>query len=111
APNWRTVLADAVDALALESADRVVLDLPEPGPLVPAAATALRPAGILTVYVPTTIQVKEVGDALRAEPRFAQARTFETLHRGWHVAENSVRPDHRMVAHTAFLTTAMRVAD
>ena len=111
APNWRVVLADAADALALERADRVVLDLPEPGPLVGAAATALRPAGILTIYVPTTIQVKEIGDALRAEPRFARARTFETLHRGWHVAEGSVRPDHRMVAHTAFLTTAMRVAD
>lgn len=111
APNWRPVLADAADALAGERADRVVLDLPEPGPLVRAAADALRPAGVLTIYVPTTIQVKEIGDALRAEPRFAGAKTFETLHRGWHVAEGSVRPDHRMVAHTAFLTTAMRVAD
>jgi tRNA (adenine57-N1/adenine58-N1)-methyltransferase len=28
------------------------------------------------------------------------------LQRGWHVEGQSVRPDHRMVAHTGFLTTA-----
>jgi tRNA (adenine57-N1/adenine58-N1)-methyltransferase catalytic subunit len=111
APNWRIVVADAADALALEAADRVVLDLPEPGPLIPAAATALRPAGILTCYVPTTIQLKEIGDALREEARFAPPQTFETLQRFWHVAANSVRPDHRMVAHTGFVTTALRIAD
>jgi tRNA (adenine57-N1/adenine58-N1)-methyltransferase len=111
APNWRLVVADAADALALEEADRVILDLPEPGPLIPAAATALRPAGILTCYVPTALQLKEIGDALRAERRFAGPETFETLQRFWHVAANSVRPDHRMVAHTGFVTTALRIAD
>jgi len=111
APNWRTVIADAADALPLERADRVVLDVPEPAPLVPAAATALRAAGLLVVYVPTTIQLQAVGDALRAEPRFADARTFEVLQRFWHVAANSLRPDHRMVAHTGFVTTALRIAD
>jgi len=110
APNWRTVLAEAADALPDERADRVVLDLPEPGPVIPAAARALRAAGILLCYVPTAIQLKEIGDALRAEPAFAYARTFETLQRYWHVAANSVRPDHRMVAHTGFITTAMRLA-
>ena len=30
--------------------------------------------------------------------------------RGWHV-EVTVRPDHRMVAHTAFLVVARRLAD
>lgn len=111
APNWRVVHAEAADALADERADRVILDLPEPGPLLAAAATALRPAGILVCWVPTTIQVKDVGDALRAEPRFAAAQTFETLQRFWHVAANSVRPDHRMVAHTGFVMVAMRISD
>ena len=111
APNWRVVLAEAADALPLERADRVILDLPEPGPLLPAAATALRPAGILVCYLPTTNQLKDLGDALRAEPRFADVQTFETIQRFWHVAGNSVRPDHRMVAHTGFLTIALRLAD
>jgi tRNA (adenine57-N1/adenine58-N1)-methyltransferase len=111
APNWTTVLGEAESELGALRADRVILDLPEPGPVIPAAAEALRPAGILVCYVPTAIQLKEIGDALRAEPRFAYARTFETLQRYWHVAANSVRPDHRMVAHTGFITTAMRLAE
>ena len=37
---------------------------------------------------------------------FGMAETFEILRRTWHVEERSVRPDHRMVAHTGFLTTA-----
>jgi tRNA (adenine57-N1/adenine58-N1)-methyltransferase len=111
APNWRTVLADAADALPLERADRVVLDVPEPEPLVAAAAQALRPAGILVGYVPTTLQLHALGEALRAEPRFAAVETFEIMQRFWHVAANSVRPEHRMVAHTGFVTTALRIAD
>ena len=39
---------------------------------------------------------------------FRQVETFETLQRTWHVTERSVRPDHRMVAHTGFLTIARR---
>ena len=33
-------------------------------------------------------------------------RSLEVLHRGWYVEGQAVRPDHRMVAHTGFLTTA-----
>jgi tRNA (adenine57-N1/adenine58-N1)-methyltransferase len=34
------------------------------------------------------------------------AETLEVLHRTWHIEARSVRPDHRMVGHTGFLTTA-----
>ncbi len=34
------------------------------------------------------------------------ASTLEVLHRTWHIEDRSVRPDHRMVGHTGFLTTA-----
>jgi tRNA (adenine57-N1/adenine58-N1)-methyltransferase len=39
------------------------------------------------------------------------AETLEVLHRTWHVEGPSVRPDHRMVAHTGFLTHARLLAD
>ena len=39
-------------------------------------------------------------------PGFLHIETFEVLKRGWHVTERSVRPDHRMVGHTGFLTLA-----
>ena len=32
--------------------------------------------------------------------------TVEIMLRTWHVEGNAVRPDHRMVAHTGFLTSA-----
>jgi tRNA (adenine57-N1/adenine58-N1)-methyltransferase len=39
---------------------------------------------------------------------FQHIETFETLHRGWHVTQRSVRPDHRMVGHTGFISIARR---
>jgi tRNA (adenine57-N1/adenine58-N1)-methyltransferase len=41
---------------------------------------------------------------------FQHIETFETLRRGWHVTERSVRPDHRMVGHTGFISIARREA-
>jgi tRNA (adenine57-N1/adenine58-N1)-methyltransferase catalytic subunit len=35
--------------------------------------------------------------------------TFETLLRPWNIEGQSVRPFHRMVAHTGFITVARRV--
>ena len=37
---------------------------------------------------------------------FFAAQTIEVLQRGWYVEGQAVRPDHRMVAHTGFLTVA-----
>jgi tRNA (adenine57-N1/adenine58-N1)-methyltransferase len=85
------------------------LDLPEPwGPLTSLHA-ALEPGGVLCSYLPTTVQTQQLVLAL-AEHGFLHVETFEVLRRGWHVTERSVRPDHRMVGHTGFLTVARRLA-
>lgn len=84
--------------------DRVVLDLPEPWQVVPHSETVLRPGGLLVAYTPSITQAVRTRDALRG--RWIDARTIEVLHRGWHIEGQAVRPDHRMVAHTAFLTVA-----
>lgn len=83
--------------------DRVVLDLPEPWNVVPHAENALRPGGILVAYTPSITQAVETRRAM-ASPAWTATRTMEVLHRGWHIEGASVRPDHRMVAHTGFLT-------
>ena len=85
--------------------DRVVLDLPEPWRVVPHAAERLVPGGILVAYLPTIGQVARLHEVLDDSP-FGLAETVEVLQRSWHVAGQSVRPDHRMVAHTGFLTSA-----
>ncbi len=84
--------------------DRVVLDLPEPWRVVPHAETVLRPGGILLAYTPSITQAAQVREALKG--RWIDGRTVEVLHRGWHIDGAAVRPDHRMVAHTGFLSVA-----
>ena len=54
------------------------------------------------------LQVHQLVERLRADGRFQLIETVETLLRPWHVTERSVRPAHRMVAHSGFLTTAVR---
>jgi tRNA (adenine57-N1/adenine58-N1)-methyltransferase len=84
--------------------DRVVLDLPEPWRVVPHAEGVLAPGGILVAYTPSITQAAQARDVLRG--RWIDARTIEVLHRGWHIEGQAVRPDHRMVAHTGFLSVA-----
>ena len=43
------------------------------------------------------------------EREWALVETFETLFRPWNIEGQSVRPFHRMVAHTGFITVARRV--
>jgi len=95
-----------------ETFDRVVLDMPEPWALLPAVTQVLEKGGVVCTYLPTTVQIQTAVLALQGHG-FEQVATFEVLHRPWHVTERSVRPDHRMVAHTAFITVARRgdVAD
>lgn len=92
-----------------ERFDRAVLDLPEPWGPLGALHEVLEPGGVLCAYLPTTIQVQQLVLALPAH-RFLHVETFETMRRGWHVAERSVRPDHRMIGHTGFLTIARRIS-
>ena len=98
-------IGDVYEGVTETGLDRVVLDLPEPWRVVPVAEAALRPGGILVSYLPTIGQVAQLREALVASG-FGMAETIEVLQRSWHIEGQSVRPDHRMVAHTGFLTSA-----
>lgn len=96
---------DVYDGIDETDLDRVVLDLPEPWRVVEHATHALHPGGILVAYLPTINQTAHLREVL-ADSAFGMAETLEVLHRTWHIEGQSVRPDHRMVAHTGFLTSA-----
>jgi tRNA (adenine57-N1/adenine58-N1)-methyltransferase len=102
---YRVEERSAYDGIEETDLDRVVLDLPEPWRVVKHAEQALHPGGILVAYVPTVGQVAQLREALAASA-FDLAETLEVLQRTWHVEGQSVRPDHRMVGHTGFLTVA-----
>ncbi len=104
------VIADVYEGIAERGLDVVLLDVPEPWRAAPHAAEALRPGGRLACWVPTALQVHGLVRALQDDPRWAKIETTETLVRPWDVAEQSVRPAHRMVAHTGFMICARRVA-
>lgn len=84
--------------------DRVVLDLPEPWQVIPHAEGVLQAGGVLVAYTPSITQAMQVRERLKGH--WIDARTIEVLHRGWHIDGQAVRPDHRMVAHTGFLSLA-----
>ena len=92
-----------------EPVDRAVFDLPEPWHLVDPVTRVLRSGGVFLSYVPTIIQSHQLSEALRRHPGYSLVETFETLMRPWNIDGLSVRPFHRMVAHTGFLTVARRV--
>ena len=111
APHWTLKIADISLCLDDSDVDRVILDLPEPWQVLEGAGKALRSGGILLCYLPTVLQVKTLVDALRDHRRFACIETMETMMRFWHIKGASVRPQHRMVAHTGFVTVARRLAN
>ncbi len=110
AHNYDVQIRDCYEGIEEENLDRIVLDLPEPWQVVPHAEKALRTGGIILAYTPTIGQAMRFRHTL-AESRFAFEETLEVLQRTWHIEGQSVRPDHRMVAHTGFLTSARLLAE
>ena len=64
------------------------------------------PGGVLVGYVATVTQLSTYVEALRAQGVWTEPHAWESLLRPWHAVGLAVRPEHRMVAHTAFLVTA-----
>ena len=108
--RFRVQERDVYEGIDETGLDRVVLDLPEPWRVVKHAQEALAPGGILVAYTPSVTQVSQLRDVL-AEAPFSFAETIEVLVRSWHVEGQAVRPDHRMVGHTGFLTSARLVGE
>lgn len=101
--RYRTEERNAYEGIEERGFDRVVLDLPEPWQVVPHAADALVPGGLILSYSPSIVQVMTFHKAL-TDHGFAMAETVEILQRPWHVEDPAVRPVHRMQGHTGFLT-------
>ena len=103
--RYRVEIRDVYEGIGEVGLDRILLDLPEPWRVLPHATKALRPGGILCAYLPSINQTSQLRSSLE-QHGFGMASSLEVLHRTWHIEDRSVRPDHRMVGHTGFLTTA-----
>ena len=95
--------------IADRDVDRVLLDVPEPWLALPAVAAALRPGGALGAACANAPQVQRLCEELRSLGGFGLIQTLEVLERAWTVRDRSLRPAHRMVGHSNFLTFARRL--
>ncbi|TMF71104.1 MAG: tRNA (adenine-N1)-methyltransferase [Chloroflexi bacterium] len=107
--NLTLKLGDVYAGIEESDMDRVLLDLAEPWQAVPHVKAALRPGGIVFAHCPNVSQVQRFFDCLREVRGFGMLEAFELLQRGWTVRGRSMRPSHRMVAHTGFLCFARRI--
>jgi tRNA (adenine57-N1/adenine58-N1)-methyltransferase catalytic subunit len=106
---WQLRIGD-VATCAETGFDRIILDLLAPWEVLDLVERALVPGGVFIGYVATTPQLSELVEGLRSRGGFTEPRAWESLIRDWHVDGLAVRPDHRMIAHTAFLISARRLA-
>jgi tRNA (adenine57-N1/adenine58-N1)-methyltransferase len=109
--NWLLIISDVADSdLPESSVDRAVLDMLAPWEVLDSVSRLIVPGGVLIIYVATVTQLSRAVEALRAQQRWTEPRSWETIQRGWNVVGLAVRPQHSMRGHTAFLVAARRLA-
>ena len=108
--NWTLTVGDLQDQVVSDEYDRVILDMLAPWECVDLASRALRPGGVFMAYVATTTQLSVTAEALKADGRFTEPESSETIVRGWHHEGLAVRPQQRMIGHTGFLIQSRKMA-
>jgi len=108
--NWSLTLGAVQDSVADQDYDRVVLDMLAPWECVEMASKVLKPGGVFLCYVATTTQLSVIAEKIKESGNFTEPESSESLFRGWHHEGLAVRPQHRMIGHTAFLIFARRLA-
>jgi tRNA (adenine57-N1/adenine58-N1)-methyltransferase len=108
--NWNLSMGAVQDYEHKCEYDRVVLDMLAPWECIEMSSKALVPGGVFIAYVATTTQLSQTAEAIKASGNFTEPESNETIVRGWHHEGLAVRPQHRMIAHTAFLIMARRLA-
>ena len=80
--NWSCDLGSVQEKEFSHQFDRVVLDMLAPWECVDMAAKVLRPGGVFLAYVATTTQLSATAEALKADGRFTEPESNESMIRG-----------------------------
>ncbi len=107
--KYRIEIRDIYEGISATGLDRVIIDLPEPWNVVPHLPASMVKGGIVVAYTPSITQAEKFRRALNPS-EFVMQETFEVSIRNWHIEGQAVRPEHRMVAHTGFVTHARYVS-
>jgi tRNA (adenine57-N1/adenine58-N1)-methyltransferase len=103
-------LRDIAEGFDESEVDACFLDLRTPWEYLTQAYAVLRQGGFLGSLVPTVNQVVELLAGLEAQGGFAEVEVEEVLVRSYKPVAARLRPEDRMIAHTAYLIFARKVA-
>ena len=100
---------DIGEGFAERDVDACFLDLREPWLFLDHAWAALKGSGFFGALVPTTNQVSQLLEGLLPRP-FGDVIVEEILQRAYKPVPARLRPEDRMIAHSAFLVFARKIA-
>ena len=100
---------DPTDGFLERNVNAAVIDLGDPWKMVQPAWDALEGGGILAGFTPTVNQLEKLAEALRKNG-FLVFEAVELLVREFKTEAGKVRPESRMIGHTAYVTIARKVA-
>ena len=89
--------------------DAAIIDLGDPWKMVSPAWDALAGGGTLAGFTPTVNQLEKLADALRKNG-FLVMEAVELLIREFKTEAGKVRPESRMIGHTAYVTIARKIS-
>ena len=101
---------DVYEGIEEKELDRIILDLPEPWRVLKHVEESLRNGGILLCYNPTVLQIYKLDKRLELKyaKSFRVMGIYEVGLREWEIKGRSMRPEHRMIAHTGFIFVARK---
>ncbi|MDP6899322.1 MAG: hypothetical protein QGF94_00610 [Candidatus Thalassarchaeaceae archaeon] len=112
-PQWTLIEGDITDSVTIdviegicEDLDAIILDLPEPWPVIPLLTPLLRDGGRIACYCPVSSQLERVWQVCE-EIGLSIDWAGEMMDRVWTKASRGgVRPGNTPMGHTAFLLIA-----
>ena len=99
---------DPSDGFLERNAAAAVIDLGDPWKMVRPAWDALTGGGVLAGFTPTVNQLEKLSEALKSNG-FLVLEAVELFVREFKTETGKVRPESRMIGHTAYVTIARKV--
>ncbi len=98
---------DVYEEIKEKNLDLITLDLKEHYKALDNVFNALKKDGEVVCFCPKITQVMEIVDNIKN--KFKVVRILENIEREWVVEGERVRPEHKMLGHTAFIVVLRKV--
>ena len=101
---------DPTEGFLERNTDAAVIDVGDPWKMVAPAWEALTGGGMVAGFTPTVNQLEKLADAFRKNG-FLILEAVELLVREFKTEAGKVRPESRMIGHTAYVTIARKIVE